>query len=808
MSDTLARQVVEFSAVGLDALKAGMEAARGTFEHMAQAATKVQAGVQSAMQNSAARVQAAGETIGNAMKAAGERVNTAGDRIKGLAAQVSALGDRAATLRPLQAAFEAVNARVGGMLTGLRPAAAAIDALVSKAAGKSLNLLGGGVQLGGSAAAAIAGAGGAAAGIGQSIASAMAKAGPMVSQAIGGMLASLPRVGELGSAAFGKLAAATRQAGQVMDGMGKSIDKARDSIAASPLAIGAAVAGFEMLTNAARSWVNMGLQGTNYGNALHAQMQLLSQQIAGVFVPVIQAVTDGVRRLSQWFRSLTGDQQAIIRHFVEAAAVMVIAHKAVGRITEALGGFVKAGLAALTAVAGGIVSTLIPAFVTLVSAVVSGSGVMSAAIGFATAGIATIVGALAAAASVAVSFGIAAGGAGAVLGTGLAVGTEQGRSALGRLVESLKPLGQAMRETFTALRRAIEPVLDALGGTAGRIFERIGAAVTSFVRAALPTLQRFGQMAAEFLERAFTGLEAVASFVLPIVEQVGRGLLQMAEAAMPAVRAFGSLFLTVLEQVGRTAAAVFSFFAPLLQGVAEAGMRVFAAFGRLYNAAARIWDAVVRLAGAFARFTGEASPIGTLLQAAFALGVQAIEGFADRMELVVTIVESAVVPVMNGLVQALASVVDGIARLTEAWALSPLGRATGGERLAERMRALAAEIRGIRIDLSPATASRERRAAEGPAARTDVAPAGGQFEQAEALFRRINEAAIKTSAEDRAAQQRENTNAILRKIEEALKRKERGASGPISPRAGTVGAGHGVPAGLVGGAAYSGGGDW
>jgi hypothetical protein len=54
---------------------------------------------------------------------------------------------------------------------------------------------------------------------------------------------------------------------------------------ATPIAIGAGVAGFQTLTNAARSWVQAGIAGTGQGDMLHAQFQLLSQQIAGVFVP-------------------------------------------------------------------------------------------------------------------------------------------------------------------------------------------------------------------------------------------------------------------------------------------------------------------------------------------------------------------------------------------------------------------------------------------------------------------------------------------------------------------------------------------
>jgi hypothetical protein len=49
----------------------------------------------------------------------------------------------------------------------------------------------------------------------------------------------------------------------------------------------------------------------------------------------------------------------------------------------------------------------------------------------------------------------------------------------------------------------------------------------------------------------------------------------------------------------------------------------------------------------------------------------------------------------------------------------------------------------------------ERRPAAN-AGRTDVFPVGGQFEQAEALFRRINEAAVKAATEARQEQWQDN----------------------------------------------------
>ena len=61
--------------------------------------------------------------------------------------------------------------------------------------------------------------------------------------------------------------------------------------------------------------VTMGLQGTAEGNRLAFAWTMLSRQIASVFLPVINYVTEKILALAGWFKGLTVEGQGIIRIF-------------------------------------------------------------------------------------------------------------------------------------------------------------------------------------------------------------------------------------------------------------------------------------------------------------------------------------------------------------------------------------------------------------------------------------------------------------------------------------------------------------
>lgn len=93
--------------------------------------------------------------------------------------------------------------------------------------------------------------------------------------------------------------------------------------------------GFYLLTGSVMGFVAAGLRGTQEGNALAYRFQLLSQQIAAIFLPIIDKVIDYLGRIVSWFQNLSGEQQDNIRKWILIAAGIlgVIAH---GRLLAAL----------------------------------------------------------------------------------------------------------------------------------------------------------------------------------------------------------------------------------------------------------------------------------------------------------------------------------------------------------------------------------------------------------------------------------------------------------------------------------------
>jgi hypothetical protein len=99
---------------------------------------------------------------------------------------------------------------------------------------------------------------------------------------------------------------------------------------------GPAAAGFAILTGAVMGFVRAGLAGTVEGDRLQLRFQMLSREIAGVFMPVITAVTDKLTQAVQWFKHLTGENQNLIMRIVlgtaAALAFAMVLPKIVGGV--------------------------------------------------------------------------------------------------------------------------------------------------------------------------------------------------------------------------------------------------------------------------------------------------------------------------------------------------------------------------------------------------------------------------------------------------------------------------------------------
>jgi hypothetical protein len=118
----------------------------------------------------------------------------------------------------------------------------------------------------------------------------------------------------------------TRQQQQGKD----AADKLTQSTRATTLAYAAASAGL-------LGWVRAGLAGTTTGELLSFQQRQLSQQIASIFLPVVQKYIDGLTRLVEWFRHLSGEQQVQIMRWSLFTVGLLGSVTVVPRLTSALG---------------------------------------------------------------------------------------------------------------------------------------------------------------------------------------------------------------------------------------------------------------------------------------------------------------------------------------------------------------------------------------------------------------------------------------------------------------------------------------
>lgn len=73
---------------------------------------------------------------------------------------------------------------------------------------------------------------------------------------------------------------------------------------------------FSLTAGPLMGFIRSGLQGTAQGELLSLRMQMLSREIANLFLPAINAAVNGLVRLTEWFRSLSGQQQESIARWV------------------------------------------------------------------------------------------------------------------------------------------------------------------------------------------------------------------------------------------------------------------------------------------------------------------------------------------------------------------------------------------------------------------------------------------------------------------------------------------------------------
>jgi len=109
---------------------------------------------------------------------------------------------------------------------------------------------------------------------------------------------------------------------------------------------------FATATGAVAGFVRAGLAGTTAGEALHLRFQLLSREIAQLFLPAINKAIGAVGALVDWFRRLSGEQQVSIGRWTAAAAAALGVAAVLPKVAAGVG-LVAAALRALAGSLGG-----------------------------------------------------------------------------------------------------------------------------------------------------------------------------------------------------------------------------------------------------------------------------------------------------------------------------------------------------------------------------------------------------------------------------------------------------------------------
>jgi hypothetical protein len=214
---------------------------------------------------------------------------------------------------------------------------------------------------------------------------------------------------------------------QVVDGVGKGIQKV------GSLATGV----FAGLTSTITGFAIAGFAGSAQMEAMGVQMGRLSRGIAALFVPEMNKLIGVVQRAADWFHKLDGPQQKLISNLAQGAIAGLAVASVIGVVGVAIIGLVPPIMAVVGA------ATLLDAFLAGIPLIV----------GIIVTEIMALVGGL----------------------TALTVGTETGRTALGKLFSIIKPIASAAMDLFGAIGEAVSPVVDLLSDFAQTLIENVSS---------------------------------------------------------------------------------------------------------------------------------------------------------------------------------------------------------------------------------------------------------------------------------------------------------------------------------------------
>jgi hypothetical protein len=147
---------------------------------------------------------------------------------------------------------------------------------------------------------------------------------------------------ELGVKGFGAVSDAFKQVKTQLEAVQKGAEAVGKVATVAFASASATLAGF----------VRAGLAGTTAGEALSLRFQMLSREIASLFLPAIRATIGAVGSLVTWFRTLSGDQQASIARWTAAGLAALGVATILPRVAAGIG-LVTGALRALAGSLGG-----------------------------------------------------------------------------------------------------------------------------------------------------------------------------------------------------------------------------------------------------------------------------------------------------------------------------------------------------------------------------------------------------------------------------------------------------------------------
>lgn len=271
--------------------------------------------------------------------------------------------------------------------------------------------------------------------------------------------------------------------------MAEAAEAAARRITTTQLAL---AGGYVYLSSKLMGFIQAGIAGTGFADIMNFRFQQLHREIAAIFTPAIMGVINALEKLVAWFQRLDGHQQTLIRNTAIASVAFL------GMVTI------------LPQIAAGI---------RLVGVAIQ-AAMASTGIG----AIVAVVGALAA----------------------LFVGTEKGRSALGKMMQAFQPI-------IDQVTRLVGIVMDALAPALDGIVELIAAQVEAWgpvIQALMPVFELVGEIVQLLAGGMGAQIKIIAELVKDILVPAFELLRPVLELMAIVAKGFSGVIRALSEMLG------------------------------------------------------------------------------------------------------------------------------------------------------------------------------------------------------------------------------------------------------------------